>query len=84
MFGEPVGRLLGPPYGSEALRPGRCQSGSAPGRGTAQADWEGQVIAMSADRARDFLTRIEASNLGAETLDQLLDDVRRLIVACQQ
>jgi hypothetical protein len=26
---------------------------------------------MSADRARDFLTRIEASNVGTETLDQL-------------
>jgi hypothetical protein len=42
------------------------------------------VIAMSADRARDFLTRIEASNVGAETLDQLIDDVRRLVVAYQQ
>ena len=79
MFGEPVARLFGPPYGIEALRPGRCQDGAAPGRGTARTDWEGQVIAMSADRARDFLTRIEASNVGAETLDQLIDDVRRLV-----
>jgi hypothetical protein len=84
MFGEPVARLFGPPYGIKALRPGRCQDGSAPGRGTARTDWEGQVIAMSADRARDFLTRVEASNVGAETLDQLIDDVRRLVVACQQ
>jgi hypothetical protein len=84
MFGEPVARLFGPPYGIEALRPGRYQSRAAPRRGTARTDWEGQVIAMSADRARDFLTRIEASNVGAETLDQLLDDVRRLIVAIQQ
>ncbi len=84
MFGEPVARLFGPPYGIKALRPGRSQDGSAPGRGTARTDWEGQVIVMSADRARDFLTRIEASNVGAETLDQLLDDVRRLIVAIQQ
>ncbi|MBV9010862.1 MAG: hypothetical protein JO272_02220 [Pseudonocardiales bacterium] len=84
MFGEPVDRLLGPPYGIEALRPDRYQRGSAPERGTARTDWEGQVIAMSADRARDFLTRIEASNVGAETLDQLLDDVRRLVIACQQ
>jgi hypothetical protein len=79
MFGEPVARLFGPPYGIEALRPGRCQDGTAPGRGTARTDWEGQVIAMSADRARDFLARIEASNVGAETLDQLIDDVRRLV-----
>ena len=84
MFGEPVTRLFGPPYGIEALRPDRCRGWSAPGRGTARTDWEGQVITMSADRARDFLTRIEASNVGAETLDQLLDDVRRLIVAFQQ
>jgi hypothetical protein len=79
MFGEPVARLFGPPYGIEALRPGRCQDGAEPRRGTARTDWEGQVIAMSADRARDFLTRIEASNVGSETLDQLLDDVRRLV-----
>ncbi len=84
MFGEPVARLFGPPYGIEALRPGRCQDGSAPGRGTARTDWEGRVIAMSADRARDFLSRIEASNVGAETLDQLADDVRRLVIAIQQ
>jgi hypothetical protein len=42
------GRLFGPPYGIEALRPGHCRSGSMPpGRGTARTDWEGQVIAMS-------------------------------------
>ncbi|MGH3870168.1 MAG: hypothetical protein ACRDSR_01420 [Pseudonocardiaceae bacterium] len=79
MFGEPVARLLGPPYGIDALHPAHCRHGAAPQRGTARTDWEGQVIAMSADRARDFLTRIEASNVGAETLDQLLDDVRRLV-----
>ncbi|MGH3754574.1 MAG: hypothetical protein ACRDRP_18115 [Pseudonocardiaceae bacterium] len=84
MFGEPVTRLLGPPYGIQAPQPVRCRHGAAPGRGTARTDWEGQVIAMSADRARDFLTRIEASNVGAETLDQLIDDVRRLVTAYQQ
>ncbi|MGH3805867.1 MAG: hypothetical protein ACRDRU_04335 [Pseudonocardiaceae bacterium] len=84
MFGEPVARLFGPPYGIEALRPARLHDAVVPQRGKARTDWEGQVIAMSADRARDFLTRIEASNIGAETLDQLLDDVRRLILAIQQ
>ncbi len=79
MFGEPVARLFGPPYGVEALQQGRCRGGSAPGRGTARTDWKGQVITMSADRARDFLSRIEASNVGAETLDQRIDDVRRLV-----
>ncbi|MGH3912730.1 MAG: hypothetical protein ACRDTC_04875 [Pseudonocardiaceae bacterium] len=80
MFGESVTRLLGPPYGIEALRPSR-QDESAPRRGSARTDWEGQVIVMSAHRARDFLTRIDTSNIGAETLDQLLDNVRRLVVA---
>ncbi len=40
MFGEPVARLFGPPYGIQALRPSRCQDGSAPARGTARTDWE--------------------------------------------
>ncbi len=84
LFGEPVARLLGPPYGIGAVLPTRRRAGTAPERGSARTDWEGQVIAMSADRARDFLTRIEASNVGAETLDQLIDDVRRLVVAYQQ
>lgn len=81
MFGEPVARLFGPPYGLGALAPTRGHHGTAPQRGTARTDWEGQVIAMSAERARDFLTRIEASNVGTETLDQLIDDLRRLVIA---
>lgn len=60
------------------------RNGVVTARGAAWADWERQVIAMSADRARDFLTRIEATNVGAETLDQLFDDLRRLIVAYLQ
>ncbi|MGH3865305.1 MAG: hypothetical protein ACRDQ4_04040 [Pseudonocardiaceae bacterium] len=84
MFGEPAARLFGPPYGIEALRPSRPHTAVLPQRGSARTDWEGQVIVMSADRARDFLTRIEASNVGAETLDQLLDDLRRLILAFLQ
>lgn len=84
LFGEPVARLLGPPYGTRPVRPTRRRDGAGPGRGSARTDWEGQVIAMSADRARDFLMRIEATNVGAETLDQLIDDVRRLVTAYQQ
>ena len=84
LFNEPVARLFGPPYGIEAVRPLRRRDGAAPERGNARADWEGQVIAMSADRARDFLTRIETSNVGTETLDQLIDDVRRLVIAYPQ
>ncbi|MGH3717459.1 MAG: hypothetical protein ACRDRI_01195 [Pseudonocardiaceae bacterium] len=84
IFGEPVARLFGPPYGLEALRPSRLRDAVVTQRGSARTDWEGQAIAMSADRARDFLTRIEATNVGAETLDQLIDDVRRLVTAYQQ
>lgn len=84
LFGEPVARLFGPPYGTGALLPTRRRAGAASERGNVRTDWEGQVIAMSADRARDFLTRIEASNVGAETLDQLIDDVRRLVTAYQR
>ncbi|MGH3752436.1 MAG: hypothetical protein ACRDRP_07020 [Pseudonocardiaceae bacterium] len=84
LFGEPVARLFGPPYGIEAVRPPRRRDGAAPRRGSARTDWEGQVIVMSADRARDFLTRSEASNVGAETLDQLIDELRRLVTAFQQ
>ncbi|MGH3812016.1 MAG: hypothetical protein ACRDUV_06105 [Pseudonocardiaceae bacterium] len=84
MFGEPVTRLFGPPYGTEVSRPSRRHNGVVTARGTARTDWEGQVIAMSADRARDFLTRIEATNVGAETLDQLFDDLRRLVIAYLQ
>ncbi|MGH3810223.1 MAG: hypothetical protein ACRDRU_27095 [Pseudonocardiaceae bacterium] len=84
MFSEPVARLFGPPYGIEALRPTRGHNGAVPGRGGARTDWEGQVVTMSADRARDFLSRIEASNVGAETLDQLTADVRRLVITSQQ
>ena len=81
MFGEPVARLLGPPYGIDALASTRRHHGAAPQRGTTRTDWVGQVIAVSADRARDFLTRIEASNVGTETLAQLIDDLRRLVIA---
>jgi hypothetical protein len=84
MFGEPVARLFGPPYGTAALRPSRRHNEVVTARGTARTDWEGQVIAVSADRARDFLTRIEATNVGAETLDQFFDDLRRLVVAYLQ
>lgn len=80
LFGEPAARLFGAPYGTGAIPVRR----SAPDRGSARTDWQGQVLAMSADRARDFLSRAEASNVGAETIDQLTDDVRRLALAYQQ
>ena len=82
LFGEPVARLLGPPYGTMALTP--APRLPADRRGSARNDWQGQVVATSADRARAFLTRIEATNMGTETLDQLADDVRRLARVSQR
>lgn len=85
MFGEPVTRLFGSPYGVGAVVPARDLNLTAAfGRGEARADWEGQLISMSADRARNFLAKAEATNIGPETIDQLADDVRRLAVASQQ
>ncbi|MGQ0778503.1 MAG: hypothetical protein ACT4NY_29520 [Pseudonocardiales bacterium] len=84
LFGEPVARLFGPPYGAEAIRRTQHHNGAATGRGTGRTDWEGQAIAMSADRARGFLARIENSNVGTETLDQLVDDLFRLVTAARQ
>jgi hypothetical protein len=84
MFGEPVARLFGAPYGAVVTAGTRQVDLTVPDRGCARTDWEGQVISMSADRARDFLTRAEASNVGRETIDQLTDDIRRLVVSYQQ
>lgn len=81
LFGEPVARLFGPPYGMGAGPP--AERHTTPPRGAGR-HWEGQVIAMAADRARDFLARIEVSNVGQGTLDQLVDDVRRLVQVYQQ
>lgn len=82
LFGEPASKLFGPPYGE--IAPMRHQQRPCTSRGHIRTDWEGQVIAMSADRARDFLSRAEASNVGAETIDQLTDDVRRLVTEYQR
>ncbi|MGH3906009.1 MAG: hypothetical protein ACRDTE_17785 [Pseudonocardiaceae bacterium] len=42
MFGEPVARLFGPPYGIAALRPTGLHNGVVTARGTARTDWEGR------------------------------------------
>lgn len=84
MLGEPVKRLFGPPYGTGTAVMGKQNDLVIYQRGTVRDDWEGQVIAMCADRARNFLSRAEASNVGAETIDQLRDDVRHLVIAYQQ
>jgi hypothetical protein len=77
MFGEPAGRLLGRPYGAEeVIQPGATDED----RGA----WQGQLVAISADRARDFLSTAEATNVGNEAIDQLADDLRRLTVAYPQ
>lgn len=84
MFGEPVARLLGKPYGTGVALPVRRREIREVNRGSSRDDWQGQVISMSAERARDFLNRAEQSNVGSETIDQLADDLRRLAIAYQQ
>lgn len=85
MFGEPAGRLLGPPYGVGVGAIARSSElAFSFGRGRARTDWEGQLISMSADRARNFLAHAEETNLGPETIDQLTDDVHRLAVASRE
>lgn len=82
IFAEPARRLLGPPYGLPprgADRQGRPRRG----RGGQRTDWEGQLITMSADRARAFLSTAGASNVGRETIEQLGDDVRGLVTDYQ-
>ncbi|MGH3468091.1 MAG: hypothetical protein ACRDQF_10210 [Thermocrispum sp.] len=81
LFGEPAERLLGPPFGTPAPLPAVAVT---PARGSSRPDWHGQVVATSADRARKFLTRAEATNVGNETMDQLTDDIRRLVGASSQ
>jgi hypothetical protein len=79
MFGEPAARLIGPPYGiTRGLMPLLPPTSPSAARGDARDDWQGQLIAMSAERARNFLSTAEATNVGSESLDQLADDVRRL------
>lgn len=82
IFGEPVARLLGPPYGA-GLAPAAGGTRPSPSRGGDRDDWQGQVLSMAAIRAREFLQRTEVTNVGTETLDQLGDDVRRLVIAAQ-
>ena len=83
IFDEPASQLLGPPHGSGLVRQHRLLMVSSSALDRKQPDWR-QVIAMSARRARDHLSRMEVSNVGSETLDQIGDDVRRLAVAYQQ
>lgn len=80
VFGEPAVRLLGPPYGTSAV----LRRATAPVEGgPASGDWQRPLLAASAVRARDFLMETEVSNVGSETLDQLGDDVHRLVVDYQ-
>ena len=81
MFGEPAVRLLGPPCGfpvSNTDTRAAVALSAGNGRGAEPTNREGQLITMSAERARNFLSRAEVSNVGPETLDQLTDDVRRV------
>jgi len=77
LFGEPVRRLLGSPYGVDR------GDVAVPSRGSA-FDGAAGLVAVSAERARDFLSSAELTNVGSETRDVLADEVRRLAVAYPQ
>jgi hypothetical protein len=69
-----------------AVRPRGAGADPRLPRGGAAAGYRANGLGRPGDRAereraRDFLTRIEASNVGTETLDQLIDDLRRLVIA---
>lgn len=66
MFGEPVARPFGPPYGAGALRASRRHNGVVTRRGSARTDWEGQVITVSADKARGRRHHLRADGVGVE------------------
>lgn len=83
LFDEPAWRLLGRPYRLGALATTHDAHVSTC-RGDRCDGWQGRLVTLAAERARDFLSRTEATTVGTETLDQLADDVRRLTVAYQQ
>lgn len=84
MFGETAARLFGPPHGSGLVLQAHPHEVIALPLDPARQDWQRQVLAASAQRAREFLSRTEVPNVGSETLDQLTDDVRGLTVEYQQ
>ncbi|MGI8311023.1 hypothetical protein [Saccharopolyspora hattusasensis] len=58
VFGEPAQRLLGPPYGIDAIT---VSHGSpAVQHGTDRSDWQGRLLSIAAERAREFLSRTDA------------------------
>jgi tetratricopeptide (TPR) repeat protein len=68
LFGEPSHVLLGPAH--------RHDHQPVPGPVV--------TVTEAAGRARAFLRTLERNDVGAETVDQLVDDVRRLAVAYPQ
>ena len=84
IFGEPAARLLGPPHGSGLVLQAPAREAIPLPLDPGRQDWQRQVLMTSAQRAREFLSRTEAPNVGSETLDQLADDVRGLTVDYQQ
>ncbi|MEV6907606.1 hypothetical protein [Amycolatopsis sp. NPDC051071] len=84
IFAEPVQRLVGPPYGSGQVS--QASLVRAPGLQLdyERDNWKRQMIALSATRAREFLSKREVSTVGPETIGQCADDVRELTVRYQQ
>ncbi|HSA52747.1 MAG TPA: hypothetical protein VLH10_21890 [Yinghuangia sp.] len=84
MFGIPVDELLGPaPLSVEEPRSSVFTGVDGPWADLGVGERERQV-AMAARRAFRFSSSIEGSSVGAETLDQLGDEVRRIAAVYPQ
>lgn len=77
MFGQSVETLLSPWHGQSSL------ATSNPNVRVATAN-NREMITMAANRARNFQLASSGTNLTAELIDQLYDDVANLAVAYQQ
>lgn len=78
MFGESAARLLGNPTEESnalALSVSSLESPSVD-ENSGGRNWEGRLIAMSTERARDFLPTAESTNVGDGTIEQLSDDLK--------
>ncbi|WP_410648192.1 hypothetical protein [Amycolatopsis sp. cmx-4-54] len=84
IFGESAKRLFGPAYGSGQIA--QTSIVRAPGIAPQyeRDGWQRKMVALSAARARDFISRTEVPNVGPETIDQCADDIRALTVRYQQ
>ncbi|MCK2240081.1 hypothetical protein [Crossiella sp. S99.1] len=80
MFGENVETLFGPPIERPRWLPvGHHRLGHID-HGRDHADWQRQVMAMCAEKARGFLSGAGQSNVGRAQIEELADDIKALAI----